>query len=290
MPSVRLVPLTRKHTPRHCTLRGVSSPGRVSVRVGSHGAPSGSRVETSPSLSHCPVRGLQRPPPSHCSSVVQKGKHAGSSGTPSGCRSHCPVQTKPSRHAPGEPGVTPARQPARQIPTRPPPLSPRVRHEPPAPHAPAPRAPAPRGRGRRLGVHCPGAEGRVAEGALQRAAHRVVFAAAARHHRAARVGQRGTSRAGTTLRSTETTSRVGTGRSVTRIASGRATTSATTATSMEVVTSRSFTEASAPLPARTTEPPQAERHDRMSPVSRGRSEVMAAQDASTATRGKGESG
>lgn len=63
IPWVMFVDESRKHTPRHCVLRGVVSPAGVSVIVGLHASPSASRVRFAAFGPQKPVRTLQTVPP-----------------------------------------------------------------------------------------------------------------------------------------------------------------------------------------------------------------------------------
>lgn len=91
-------------------LRGVSSPGTVTVIIGLHAAPSARRVMSTPVVPQLPVRRLQAPVGAAQSLLApQNGKHPGSS-PPAACVYHQPVQTVPARHAP----VASERAPGRQ--------------------------------------------------------------------------------------------------------------------------------------------------------------------------------
>lgn len=61
----------RKQIPRHWTLRGLVSPGTVTVIVGLHGDPSAKRDVTTPVVPQSPVRELQSIPPVHWALLVQ---------------------------------------------------------------------------------------------------------------------------------------------------------------------------------------------------------------------------
>lgn len=97
MPWVMLVEEALKHSPRHCVLRGVVSPGRVSVIEGLQGDPSARRVRFA-AAPQKPVRTLHEPV-EHCELLVQKGKHpAVVSGV---CAKSARVeQAQPARHVP----------------------------------------------------------------------------------------------------------------------------------------------------------------------------------------------